>query len=108
MREEFDPFHGIARGAPYSIADLRQDVGTRTAEIIGEVACQRIEIAQPQIERQRAMQRGVLRFDIGTRQPRDRDQEIVALGILRRSPEDMQAVPDLHFLEIAQMRIERA
>ena len=107
-REQFDPLHGIARGAPRGVADIGQNFGTRPVEVIGKVARQRIEIAQAQIERQRAMQRSVLRPDIGTRQPGDRNHEIVALRLLRRSPENMQAVTDLHFLEVAQMGIERA
>ena len=106
-REPFDPLHRIARGAPCRGADLRQNFGARPVEITGKIARQRIEIAQAQIERQRTMQRGVLRLDIGTRQSRDRDHKIVELRWLRRSPEHMQAVADLHFLEIAQMRIER-
>src|SRR6201999_3904523 len=98
----------IARGPPHGSADIQQGFGTGSRETVREITRQRIEIAQSQIERQRAMQGDVLRLDLGTRQPRDRDQQVVALRVRWRSSENMQAVADLHFLEIAQMRIKRA
>ena len=84
-REQFDPLHGVARGAPRVGADIaaeRQDAARRNPPPRSRV--KRIEIAKAEIERQRAMQRGVLRLHVRTRQPRDRDQKIVSLAFRRR------------------------
>ena len=107
-REPFDPLDGIARCAPCSGAGSCKDCGTRSLEIGGEIAGQRIEFAKAKIERKGPMQRSILRLQIRAWKPRDRDDEVVALSIGGHPAKYMQAVADLHLLEIAEMRVERA
>jgi hypothetical protein len=54
------------------------------------------------------VQRSVGRLQLGAWQPRDGDQQGVEQACLGRAPEDVQAIADLHFLEVAQMGIEQA
>lgn len=107
LRQQLQPLDRIARDAPGRIGQRLED--GRTRAVIGrrEVARQRVEL-EPEIVRDRAMQRPVLRPELRSRQLGDRDEQRIAQIRLRRAPEDVQSVADLHLLEVAEMRVEAA
>ena len=91
-----------------AVAGSCKDCGTRSVEVSGKIARQRIEIAKAEIERQGAMQRSVLRpSDPSAAAARSRPGGRCAAR-RRHAAEHMQPVADLHLLEIAEMRVERA
>ncbi len=103
-----DPFNGIADRSPCAVTKGRQHCRSRAVMVGCKIARQRIEIAETKIHRQCTMQRGILGPYLRARQPRNRDQQIVAPGVHRRAAKDMQPIADLHFLQVAQMRIDGA
>ncbi len=106
-RELLDPLHRIADAAPMTGAGIGENRRPRAAIIVSEIARQRIEFSEAEIRGQRAVQGCILRPCLRSRQPRNRHQQVIALRLRRPAAEDVQAVADLHLLEIAEMRIDR-
>ena len=71
------------------------------------IAVERIE-AEAEIRRDRPVKRCVGGTTTGSRHPGDGDQRIDPLPAYRRRTEDMQTIADLHFLQLAEMRVESA
>ena len=101
-RVKLDALHRIAAGTPRVGAGVRQRGRARALPRGGHIAIEGVEIPQPQVFGDGARKRRRL----AAGQARERRQQVRARGAGGRFAEDMQAVADLHFLELAQVVVD--
>ncbi len=104
-RQNLQPLHHVARRAPGGVR-IVQYRRARVTPGGRHVAVEGVEIpAQAQIRRQGPQQRGVFR-SAPARHPGQGHQQVRQQATLGRDPQNVQAVADLHFLELTQIIVE--
>ena len=73
---------------------------------VGHHAVERIEARAPSIRRNRPLQTLIAALAEPARHPRQRHRQVGQQPPFRRHAEDVQAVADLHFLEVAEIGVE--
>ena len=105
--QKFEPLDRIACGSPRIRTDAVENLRFARSPPLGHVAVERIEfIGQTDIKGQRSRQRSVF---FAVRAPRHSDQrrnQVALQGSFRRLSENMQAIPNLAFLDFAQIGVK--
>ena len=107
--ERLEPFDGVAGGPPRTcrtVERVRERGGTRPAPPRSEVAVQGVESFEPEVAGERPGDRGARPRILAARDTDEGDEEVEKPVRVRTASEHVQAVPDLHFLELAEIRVE--
>ena len=107
-RERFETLHGVAGAPPCHarIENARERRGPCPGPAFTEIAVQGIEGAEAEVVRERAGERGARAFVLAAGEAHERDQQVVEPIALGAPAEDVQAVADLHLLELAEVGVE--
>ena len=102
MRSTVSPFvrHGVSR-------IVASGCWARTGPGGGGVAVEGVEIFEAEVGGDGALERLVGGAAAGAGDAGDRDERVDPLAALRRAAERMQAVADLHLLQLAEIGVER-
>ena len=107
-RERFETLYGIAGAPPCAswVEHARERRGPRPGPAFTEIAVQGIEAVEAEVARERAGERGARALVPAAGEAHERDQQVVEPIALGAPAEDMQAVADLHLLELAEVGVE--
>ena len=108
--ERLEAFDGVAGRPPRRRRPVCERVRERRGPLSGptrpEVAVERVESVQAEVAGERAGERRVRSLVRAAGQANEGDEEIEKPLRVRAPAEDVQAVPDLHLLELAEVGVE--